>query len=157
MEFILSLSEGFEMTNADLVVIPRGRLCENTVHGSTRLTTNGVVSLEIEYLSVRPEHRRRAPREFSHSLAERGIFLDVKDSWPIENEPLPKDFVDGLLRRRSGQADPSVTVESSSTTCTDDGLKTAVTMSSSRWPASRKTRRSTSATNSMAPQSRVIR
>src|SRR6185295_8516218 len=45
------------------------RLCENTVHGSTRLTTNGVVSLEIEYLSVRPEHRRRAPREFSHSLA----------------------------------------------------------------------------------------
>jgi hypothetical protein len=28
-----------------------------------------VVSLEIEYLSVRPEHRRRAPREFSHSLA----------------------------------------------------------------------------------------
>src|SRR5258705_3376315 len=50
--------------------IPRfGRLCENTVHGSTRLTTNGVVSLEIEYLSVRPEHRRRAPREFSHSLS----------------------------------------------------------------------------------------
>src|SRR6266850_3369884 len=38
--------------------IPRYiRLCENTVHGSTRLTTNGVVSLEIEYLSVRPEHR----------------------------------------------------------------------------------------------------
>ena len=90
------------MTNAYLVVIPSGRLCENTVHGSTRLTTNGVVSLEIEYLSVRPEHRRRAPREFSHSLAERGIFLDVKDSWPIENEPLPKDFVDGLLQHRSG-------------------------------------------------------
>src|SRR6266850_7182473 len=57
------------MTNAYLVVIPSGRLCENTVHGSTRLTTNGVVSLEIEYLSVRPEHRRRAPREFSHSLS----------------------------------------------------------------------------------------
>jgi hypothetical protein len=56
------LSEGFEMTNAYLVVIPSGRLCENTVYGSTRLTTNGVVSLEIEYLSVRPEHRRRAPR-----------------------------------------------------------------------------------------------
>ena len=71
-----------------LVVIPSGRLCENTVHGSTRLTTNGVVSLEIEYLSVRPERRRRAPREFAHSLAERGIFLDVKDSWPFENEPL---------------------------------------------------------------------
>jgi 1,4-dihydroxy-2-naphthoate octaprenyltransferase len=27
-----------------------------------------VVSLKIEYLSVRPEQRRRAPREFSHSL-----------------------------------------------------------------------------------------
>src|SRR5258707_6559747 len=31
------------------------RMCETTVYGSTRLTTNGVVSLEIEYLSVRPE------------------------------------------------------------------------------------------------------
>jgi hypothetical protein len=56
------------------VVIPSGRLCENSVHGSTKLTTNAVVSLKIEYLSVRPEQRRRAPREFSHSLAERGIF-----------------------------------------------------------------------------------
>jgi hypothetical protein len=31
------------------------RLCENSVHGSTRLTTNGVVSLNIKHLSVRPE------------------------------------------------------------------------------------------------------
>ena len=40
-----------------------------TVHGSTGLTTNGVVSLEIEYLSVRPERRRRAPKAFSHTLS----------------------------------------------------------------------------------------
>ena len=37
------------------------------------LTTNAVVSLKIEYLSVRPEQRRRAPREFSHSLLNPGI------------------------------------------------------------------------------------
>src|SRR6266850_1732935 len=61
-----------------------GRLCENTVHGSTRLTTNGVVSLEIEYLSVRPEHRRRAPREFSHSLAiEMTTGTSVRFSAPV--------------------------------------------------------------------------
>src|SRR5258705_11623783 len=58
-------------------VISNDRLCENTVHGSTRLTTNGVVSLEIEYLSVRPEHRRRAPREFSHSLSLEMTIPDV--------------------------------------------------------------------------------
>ena len=44
------------------------RLCENTVHGSTGLTTNGALPLKIEHLSVRPELRRRAPKEFSHSL-----------------------------------------------------------------------------------------
>src|SRR5258708_3959201 len=77
-EFTLSIPEGFEMTNAYLVVIPSGRLCENTVHGSTRLTTNGVVSLEIEYLSVRPEHRRRAPREFSHSLSFEMTMLGLR-------------------------------------------------------------------------------
>jgi hypothetical protein len=55
-------------------VILSSRLCENSVHGSTKLTTNAVVSLKIEYLSVRPERGRRAPREFSHSLAERRIF-----------------------------------------------------------------------------------
>jgi len=31
------------------------RLCENTVHGSTWLTTNGALSQEIEHLPVRPE------------------------------------------------------------------------------------------------------
>ncbi len=56
-------------------VISIGRLCGNSVHGSTKLTTNGVVSLEIEYLSVRPEQCRRAPREFLHSLSEGEIFL----------------------------------------------------------------------------------
>jgi hypothetical protein len=50
-------------------VILSGRLCENSVHGSTKLTTNDSVSLEINYLSVRPEPSRRAPREFLHSLA----------------------------------------------------------------------------------------
>ncbi len=34
----------------------------------TKLITNGAVSLESEHLSVRPERRRRAPQEFSHSL-----------------------------------------------------------------------------------------
>src|SRR5882724_4936535 len=34
------------------------------------LTTDGVVSLEIEYLSVHPELSRRAPRKFSHSPAQ---------------------------------------------------------------------------------------
>ena len=58
------------MTTKISIVISNDRLCENTVHGSTRLTTNGVVSLAIEYLSVRPEHCRRAPREFSHSLTK---------------------------------------------------------------------------------------
>jgi len=51
-------------------VYPERQTGENAVHGSTRLTTNGVVSFEIEYLSVRPERRRRAPREFSHSLTK---------------------------------------------------------------------------------------
>ena len=45
------------------------RLCENSVHGSTELTTNGYETLQIKHLAVRPELRRRAPKEFSHSLA----------------------------------------------------------------------------------------
>jgi len=61
-------------------VILSSRLCENSVHGSTKLTTNAVVSLKIEYLSVRPEQRRRAPREFSHSLLLRMTCLEVS-SW----------------------------------------------------------------------------
>ena len=48
-------------------VILKDRVSENTVHGSTVLTTNGVGFLELEYLSVRPERRRRAPTQFSHS------------------------------------------------------------------------------------------
>ena len=50
-------------------VIPSDRLCENSVHGSTWLTTNGCQKLQIKHLAVRPELRRRAPKEFSHSLA----------------------------------------------------------------------------------------
>src|SRR5688572_6805943 len=34
-----------------------------------RLTTNGRIFLESKHLSVRPEHGRRAPKEFSHSLS----------------------------------------------------------------------------------------
>jgi hypothetical protein len=60
------------------VVILNDRLCENTVHGSTKLTTNGVVLLEFDYLSVRPERRRRAPIEFLHSLA---LSMTFFDSW----------------------------------------------------------------------------
>jgi hypothetical protein len=40
------------------------RLCENYVHGSTKLTTNGMALLESKYLSARPEPSRRAPMEF---------------------------------------------------------------------------------------------
>ena len=49
------------------------------------LTANAVVTLKIEYLSVRPEQRRRAPREFPRSLPLRmtlvGIVIlnEVKD------------------------------------------------------------------------------
>ena len=60
------------------------------------LTTNAVVSLKIEYLSVRPEQRRRTPREFSHSLAERRIF-------PLLSRPVGLDdyqtYVSALLDR----------------------------------------------------------
>jgi hypothetical protein len=34
------------------------------------LTTNDVVALEIDCLSVRPEHRRRAPRVFTLSVVQ---------------------------------------------------------------------------------------
>ena len=34
-----------------------------------RLTTSGRISLKFKHLSVRPEHGRRAPKEFSHSLS----------------------------------------------------------------------------------------
>jgi hypothetical protein len=84
------------------VVIPSGRLCENSVHGSTKLTTNAVVSLKIEYLSVCPEQRRRAPREFSHSLAERRIFPLLSRplvALPTQNESLPWHM--GFLREQS--------------------------------------------------------
>jgi len=40
------------MTNR-LAVIPNDRLCENHVHGSTRLTTNGIASFEIKHFDVR--------------------------------------------------------------------------------------------------------
>jgi hypothetical protein len=44
------------------------RLCENSVHGSIGLTTNGYRKLQIKHLAVRPELCRRAPNEFPHSL-----------------------------------------------------------------------------------------
>ena len=46
--FLIAL--GFVKTE----ILRVARLCENTVHGSTRLTTNGVVSLEIEYFIRSP-------------------------------------------------------------------------------------------------------
>ena len=45
------------------------KLCENSVLGSTGLTTNGYQTLQIKHLAVRPELSRRAPNEFSHSLS----------------------------------------------------------------------------------------
>ncbi len=58
-ESILSVVEGLEMTTAAVVpstasVIPNVRLCENYVHGSTALTTNGITSFEIRHLSRSP-------------------------------------------------------------------------------------------------------
>ena len=38
-------------------------------YSDTGLTTNGCYTLQIKQLAVRPEPRRRAPKEFSHSLA----------------------------------------------------------------------------------------
>src|SRR4029434_223683 len=54
---------------------------KNSVHRSTKLTTNGSVSLEIELLSVRPEHCRRAPKKFSHRSG------DAKNLPDLENPP----------------------------------------------------------------------
>jgi hypothetical protein len=48
-------------------------LCENSVHGSTWLTTNGRENTEIKYLSVRPERCRRAPKGFTQSAAGRKL------------------------------------------------------------------------------------
>ena len=45
-------------------------LCENSVHGSTQLTTDGWEVHKMNYLTVRPELRRRAPDEFPHSLTQ---------------------------------------------------------------------------------------
>ena len=50
-------------------VMLSARLCENYVHGSTALTTNGMASLESKYLSARRELSRRVPIEFSQSLS----------------------------------------------------------------------------------------
>ena len=45
---------------------PAARLCENPVHASSSLSTNGV---EVNKLTVRPEPGRMASTGFSHSLA----------------------------------------------------------------------------------------
>jgi len=55
-----------------IVVIPSDRLLKTPF---MVLTTNSALSHKIEHLSVRPEPRRRAPKDFSHSLAKREIFL----------------------------------------------------------------------------------
>src|SRR6266550_1112279 len=77
---VLSLSKGRKGRKERVLsfrtrreIFPRslafGRLCENTVHGSTGLTTNGRQITKFSYLSVRPELCRRAPKSFcfSHS------------------------------------------------------------------------------------------
>jgi hypothetical protein len=66
------------------------RLCENSVHGSTGLTTNGYETLQIKHLAVRPELRRRAPKEFSHSLSLGMTGLGPSPWWP-----LPFDLAQG--------------------------------------------------------------
>ena len=45
------------------------RLRENPVHASRGLSTNGWELARLKYLTVRPELHRRAPIDFSHSLA----------------------------------------------------------------------------------------
>jgi hypothetical protein len=47
------------------------RLCENTVRGSTRLTTNGVVSLELSTYPFALSTVEGLRGSFQHSLAQR--------------------------------------------------------------------------------------
>jgi len=49
------------------------KMCENHVHGSVKLATN-----EILNLTVRPEPRRKAPKEFSQSLSLNDIQMIAK-------------------------------------------------------------------------------
>ena len=78
------------------------RLCANFVHGSTKLTTNGSEDTKINYLTVRPEHGRRAPIEFSHSLPHPSTKLRT-NGWFVEGlraRPEPD-----ALRRSSGRTE----------------------------------------------------
>jgi hypothetical protein len=70
-------------------VIPSARQCEKSVHGSTELTTNGIASFETRHLAVRPERRRRAPIEFSHSLAHA---RDLRKISPLGRNANPFSF-----------------------------------------------------------------
>ena len=68
--------EARDKSTSGVVRSQRVRLCENSVHGSTLrlgsgqagLATNGSQTLQIKYLTVRPELRRRAPDEFFYTV-----------------------------------------------------------------------------------------
>jgi hypothetical protein len=66
--------------------MPHMLLLKSMLH-NTSLTTNGVVSLEIEYLSVRPERRRRAPGEFLHSVS-----LEMTDRFTVKDAEITNGF-----------------------------------------------------------------
>src|SRR6266852_2742972 len=64
-----------------LRVILSDRLCENAVHASRASPRTGCGVGKIKYLTVRPELSRRAPIEFSHSLARsEEFFLSLEHS-----------------------------------------------------------------------------
>ena len=82
-----------------------------------------------------------------------------KRSNPFQGRNFPQceNFVDCFFDVAQVRLTRSVTVASSSTTCTDDGLNTGRHHVAFAMAGFKKNRRSTSATNPMALQSRVIR
>ena len=69
-----------------LLFSPR-RLCRNAWKAGCHPERTGRVVSEIKYLTVRPEPRRRAPNEFSHSLS-------------VEMTERPMDTIFSVLRHR---------------------------------------------------------
>ena len=54
------------------------RMCKNSVHGSTKLTTNGIRAPRINYLTVRPELVEGFLRVFTQSGAATHLLRQVE-------------------------------------------------------------------------------
>ena len=78
------------MTITYLVVISSGRLCENTVHGSTRLTTNGVVSLEISTYPFAPSIVKGLRESFHIAWRSEESFSMLQTHGPLKMNHYPK-------------------------------------------------------------------